>query len=172
MSAHVSRPRSGGSLRCGDFRCASSRTRKATALRSRSGEAGAISPRRIDQRSLCERHQLPAGTVPPNGQSRLSPTDPPAFGTGDIVPMFALSPSHPGNLIWGVGPTFSLPTATDNLASRQWAAGPAAVALLMPDPWVFGLLINQWWSIGHPSGDAPMNRINAQLFLVYNFPDG
>ena len=38
-----------------------------------------------------------------------------ATGLGDFNPSFFLSPAKPGELIWGVGPTFTLPTATDKL---------------------------------------------------------
>src|ERR1700739_51981 len=36
-----------------------------------------------------------------------------ANGLGDLNPSFFLSPAHPGRLIWGFGPTFLMPTATD-----------------------------------------------------------
>jgi hypothetical protein len=36
-----------------------------------------------------------------------------ANGLGDLNPSFFLSPARPGALIWGLGPTFLLPTATD-----------------------------------------------------------
>jgi hypothetical protein len=36
-----------------------------------------------------------------------------AFGLGDINPSFLFSPAKPGKLIWGMGPAFLLPTATD-----------------------------------------------------------
>jgi hypothetical protein len=66
------------------------------------------------------------------------------FGLGDLNPTFFLSPAKPGKLIWGVGPTFTLPTATDSLlGTSKWSMGPAAVALSMPGPWVFGALANQ-----------------------------
>ena len=70
-----------------------------------------------------------------------------AFGLGDINPTLFLSPAKPGKLIWGVGPTMTLPTATDNrLGSGKWSLGPAAVALMHGRPWVFGALANQQWS--------------------------
>jgi hypothetical protein len=60
-----------------------------------------------------------------------------AFGLGDINPTFFLSPAKPGELIWGVGPTFTLPTATDSLlGTRKWSMGPAAVALTIQRPFV------------------------------------
>ena len=70
-----------------------------------------------------------------------------AFGLGDLNPSFFLSPAKPGAVIWGVGPTFTLPTATDSLlGSGKWSMGPAVVALTMQGPWVVGALANQQWS--------------------------
>ena len=45
-----------------------------------------------------------------DGPNRISGS---AWGLGDINPSFFLSPARPGHFIWGVGPTFTLPTATD-----------------------------------------------------------
>jgi hypothetical protein len=55
-----------------------------------------------------------------------------ANGLGDLNPSFFLSPARPGKLIWGIGPTFLLPTATDpsrsigRLASCPIMFGPSA----------------------------------------------
>ena len=39
------------------------------------------------------------------------------------------SPAKPGAVIWGVGPTFTIPTATDSkLGSGKFSLGPTAVA--------------------------------------------
>ena len=35
------------------------------------------------------------------------------YGLGDMVPTFFISPKKPGKLIWGAGPVFQLPTATN-----------------------------------------------------------
>lgn len=40
-------------------------------------------------------------TIPVSSQVRLSPSDPSEFGIGDVVPIIALTPAHPGDLIWG-----------------------------------------------------------------------
>jgi hypothetical protein len=51
------------------------------------------------------------------------------FGLNDINPSFFLSPANPGKLIWGAGPTFLLPTATDNvLGTGKFSIGPSVVA--------------------------------------------
>jgi hypothetical protein len=87
-----------------------------------------------------------------------------AFGLGDLNPTFFLSPAKPGKLIWGVGPTFTLPTETDSLlGTSKWSMGPAAVALSMQGPWVFGALAN--W------GDRDVSQLLIQPFVNYNLPD-
>ena len=112
-------------------------------------------------------------TIPVIRQVRMSDTEGPRFGIGDAIPILALSPSHSGSLVWGVGPTFILPTATDPLlGARKWAAGPAIIALVMPDPWVFGLLISQYWSFAGSHRTNRVSRLAAQYFVTYNLPEG
>ena len=80
-------------------------------------------------------------------------------GFGDFNPTFFFSPAKPGELIWGLGPTFTLPTATDrDLGSGKWSMGPAGVALTMQGPWVFGALIDNQWSVGG-WGEKPVNAM-------------
>ncbi|SDR63842.1 hypothetical protein SAMN05519103_09095 [Rhizobiales bacterium GAS113] len=68
--------------------------------------------------------------TPVISQPKTSPTDNREFGIGDLNPSLFLSPAKPGEIIWGVGPTFLLPTATDrNLGNHRWGAGPGAVVL-------------------------------------------
>lgn len=63
------------------------------------------------------------------------------FGLGDINQALFIGPSNPGSFIWGAGPIFLLPTATDKrLGAGKWGAGPAFVGLTMRGPWVFGAL--------------------------------
>ena len=93
-------------------------------------------------------------------------------GFGDFNPSFFLSPAKPGELIWGVGPTFTLPTATDrDLGAGQWSMGPTGVVLTMQGHWVYGVLMNNQWSVGG-WGDKPVNAMLLQWFLNYNLPDG
>jgi hypothetical protein len=95
-----------------------------------------------------------------------------ATGLGDINPTFFLSPAKPGKLIWGLGPTFTLPTATDSqLGAGKWSMGPAGVALLMEGHWVLGALMNNQWSVGG-WGDKSVSQFLLQPFINYNFPDG
>lgn len=95
-----------------------------------------------------------------------------ASGLGDINPTFFLSPSKPSKLIWGAGPTLTLPTASNNLlGSGKWSMGPAAVALYMTGPWVVGALANQQWSFAG-WGNTDVNALLIQPFVNYNFSHG
>jgi hypothetical protein len=94
-----------------------------------------------------------------------------ATGLGDINPTFFFSPAKPGELIWGVGPTFTLPTATDSLiGSGKFSLGPAAVVLRMQGQWVFGALANNQWSVAG-WGKSNVNAFLLQPFVNYNLPD-
>ena len=95
-------------------------------------------------------------------------------GLGDTVFTAFLSPAAPfrGTLIWGAGPVFLLPTATDDrLGADEWGLGPSAVLLAMPGKFVVGSLFSQVWSIGG-SGDEDVSLFTWQPFVNYNLPDG
>lgn len=111
--------------------------------------------------------------VPVISQPQLSPDDGRTFGLGDITPTFFLSPAHSGKFIWGVGPAFLLPTATDeDLGSGKWGAGPSAVGLIMDGPWVYGALINNIWSFAGDPSRKDVNQMTLQPFINYNFKEG
>ena len=95
-----------------------------------------------------------------------------AFGLGDLNPTAFFSPAKSGKFIWGVGPTFTFPTATDPmLGNGKWCAGPAVVALYMDGPWVIGALANNQWSFAG-WGSKNVNAMLIQPFINYNFKHG
>jgi hypothetical protein len=106
-------------------------------------------------------------------QPELSPGTGPNTGLGDLNPTFFLSPAKSGALIWGVGPTFTFPTATDTaLGSGKWSAGPAGVVLSMQGPWVLGVLANQQWSFAGDAVRRSVSQLLIQPFVNYNLQDG
>ncbi|BCP56094.1 hypothetical protein K32_47110 [Kaistia sp. 32K] len=106
-------------------------------------------------------------------QPQLSPDDGRTFGLGDLNPTFFLSPAKSDKFVWGVGPTFLLPTATDeDLGTGKWGAGIAGVGLVMHGPWVYGALINNIWSFAGQSDRANVNQMTLQPFVNYNFKEG
>lgn len=96
-----------------------------------------------------------------------------AFGLGDINPQFYFTPVSKGKVTWGVGPTFVLPTATDDvLGQGKWSAGPAAVVVVSIGPVVFGAVGNNVWSFAGDSDRESVNQLLVQPFLNYNLPKG
>lgn len=91
-------------------------------------------------------------------------------GMGDIVQSFFFSPKAPtsGGLIWGVGPVFLLPTATDSaLGQDQFGAGITGVALKQTGPWTLGILANHIWDV---NGNTNINSTYLQPFVSYVTP--
>ncbi len=123
--------------------------------------------------TLSEDWNLITRTVMPIiSQASPAPGVPSAAGLGDINPSFFLSPAKAGKLIWGVGPTFTFPTATDSLlGAGKWSAGPTVVALTMPGKWVLGALANNQWSYAG-WGTRSVNQMLLQYFINYNLPHG
>lgn len=100
-----------------------------------------------------------------SGQSREN-------GIGDIQFSAFLSPSAPSAWIWGAGAIVQAPTASDDrLGQGKWGFGPTAVALHIAkgDPWVYGALINNVWSVGGHGGDRPdVNQMLLQPFVTWS----
>jgi hypothetical protein len=96
-----------------------------------------------------------------------------ATGLGDTNYSVYLSPAEPGKVIWGVGPSLMMDTATDDqLGSGKWSVGPTAVVLVQPKPWTLGLLGRQLWSF---AGDSERNKVSQMLlepFINYNLEGG
>ncbi len=96
-----------------------------------------------------------------------------ANGLGDMNPSFFLSPARPGKLIWGIGPSFLLPTATDpTLGQGKWGAGPSVVLLVQPEHWTIGFLSNNIWSFAGNEGRRRVNQFLTQYFVTYNMEHG
>ena len=95
------------------------------------------------------------------------------FGLGDIDQTVYFSPANAQSLIWGVGPSVSLPTATTkSLGTGKFNVGPAAVALVMPTPWVIGVLGRQLWSVAGQNYRQDVRQLMLQPFANYNFGTG
>lgn len=113
--------------------------------------------------------------IPVVWQPALYPGDSAVSGIGATQFSAFLSPAEPkGGLIWGVGPIAQIPTTSDSrLGSYQWGLGPTFVALHLEkgNPWVYGVLLNNVWSVGSGDGGS-YNNFLAQPFVNYNLPGG
>ena len=91
-------------------------------------------------------------------------------GLGDIVQSVFISPKEPtaSGWIWGTGPVFLVPTASDEaLGLEKWAAGPTAVALKQQNGWTYGALANHLWSFAGEDDRPDVNATFLQPFLSY-----
>lgn len=125
--------------------------------------------------SLTEDWNLISRTiVPVIDQSDIFPGAGDQFGMGDVLQSLFFSPVAPtkGGWIWGVGPAFLLPTATDDLlGADKWGVGPSAVALKQNGPWTVGGLANHITSVAGDSERADINASFVQPFVSYTTPE-
>ena len=109
-------------------------------------------------------------------QPEFAPSQGTTFGLGDIQLSTFVSPSNPSpsGLIWGAGAIVQMPTNTNGLGNKNWGLGPTAVALHLQkgDPWVFGALANNVWSLSSDERGGSYNNFLIQPFVNYNFPQG
>ena len=96
------------------------------------------------------------------------------FGFGDMNPTFFFSPAKPRHVVWGVGPAFVLPSATNQqvLGQGKLSMGPSVVALAQPGHWTIGALVNNVWSVAGPSKRPDVNQMILQYFINYNLNEG
>jgi hypothetical protein len=96
-------------------------------------------------------------------------------GIGDTVLTAFLSPANPGHWIWGAGPVVQIPTDSNaELGNKNWGLGPSFVLLHLEhdDPWVYGALVNNIWSLTSNQTGGSYNNGLIQPFVNYNFEGG
>ncbi len=89
-------------------------------------------------------------------------------GVGPIAVETFFSPNRSDDLIWGVGPYLSFPSASGpEYGSKQWGAGVSFVALLRPGAWTIGLLGYQSWNAGGSEIAGTTNTTYWQPVVAY-----
>ena len=93
-------------------------------------------------------------------------------GFGDTVLAFALPRSlFGGRLMVGAGPTFILPTASEDLLSQDtWQVGPDAGAVLLGKNFIAYGFVQQWFKIGGDGRDT--NQMSGTFNFTYLFENG
>jgi hypothetical protein len=119
--------------------------------------------------NIITRTILPVVSLP-----ALGPDIPSKNGVSDIVLTAFLSPANPGQWIWGAGPVVQIPTnSSPELGNKNWGLGPSFVVLHIEhgDPWVYGALVNNIWSLTNDKQGGAYNNGLIQPFVNYNFPE-
>jgi len=95
------------------------------------------------------------------------------WGFGDMQIFSMLGPNKNNGTLFGAGATFILPTASrDELGAGKWQAGPAAMWFNMGKPWVFGLILQHWWSFAGDSDRSHTNRTELQYVIRRSLSNG
>jgi hypothetical protein len=111
--------------------------------------------------------------LPVTWQDDVVPGEGDQFGLGDTTQSLFFSPKSPtaGGLIWGAGPAFLLPTATDDLGAEKWGIGPTAVVLRQTGAWTYGILANHIWSFAGDDDRGDISSTFLQPFLAHTTKD-
>jgi hypothetical protein len=122
--------------------------------------------------SISRKWNVISRTIVPIYSQDISDAEGRQVGLGATTQSFFLSPKEPGRhgVIWGVGPAFLIPTATDDIATNQWGAGITGVALKQSGPWTVGALGNHLWSLTGDEEDGDISVTFLQPFVSYSTP--
>lgn len=97
------------------------------------------------------------------------------FGDLTYVGLFTPRETTPlgnGRLIWALGPTAVLPTASEDfLGQGKYQLGVAGVAAYLGEDWTLGLFPQHYWSVGGDVDRAEVNRTNIQYFIYRKLPN-
>jgi len=121
--------------------------------------------------SLSQRWNVIVRTIlPVIAQNNLQGPGSGKFGLGDTVQSFFFSPKKPGpgGIIWGAGPVFLYPSATDRiLGNSKWGAGPTIVLLKQSGKNTFGFLGNHIWSVAGETRRPDISATFLQPFISH-----
>ena len=93
-------------------------------------------------------------------------------GMGDIAFQGFLSPSSSSGFLYGVGPLFQFPSATnDRIGNEKWSAGGAVVALNVSKNWVIGGLLSHTESFAGSDDRTDVSTTSLQYFIVRMLPN-
>lgn len=95
-------------------------------------------------------------------------------GLADAVVSAWFSPAEPKNgVIWGIGPVFLVPIATNDMSgTKKFGVGPTALILKQSNGWTVGGLVNQIWSVAGDPNRSDVSQMFIQPFMSYNWKSG
>ena len=90
---------------------------------------------------------------------------------GDIQYSMFFAPKS--KLIWGIGPIFNIPTATNtNTGSGKFSIGPTGVIVYKKTGLTIGVLVNQFWSVGGDPDRGNQTQGYLQPFFSHSWKSG
>jgi hypothetical protein len=94
------------------------------------------------------------------------------FGLSDATVTAFFAPKSK-SIIWGVGPAFLVPIATDKfLGTEKFGIGPSVLLLRQGKGLTAGFLANQIWSVAGTENRSDVNQFYTQIFLSHSYKSG
>ena len=126
--------------------------------------------------SLSEHWNVISRTILPIiDQSDVFAADDSQSGIGDLTQSLFFSPKQPtaGGWIWGAGPAFLIPAASDDLlGTEKWGIGPTAVVLRQDGALTYGGLVNHIESVAGEDERADVSSTFLQPFIAQSLGKG
>ncbi|MDH4070664.1 MAG: neuromedin U [Ignavibacteria bacterium] len=90
------------------------------------------------------------------------------FGLGDLSYTAFFTPSGASGIIWGIGPSVLIPTATDHqFGTGKWSGGGGIVLFFKEGRWLVGGLAQNVWSFAGETGRPDVSRFLGQYFINF-----
>ncbi|QSW91199.1 hypothetical protein J0383_10435 [Flavobacterium endoglycinae] len=94
------------------------------------------------------------------------------FGLSDATVTAFFAPKSK-KLIYGIGPAFLVPTATEKLlGTEKFGVGPSALIMHQSKGLSVGFIANQIWSVAGNEDRADFNQFYTQIFLSHSYKSG
>lgn len=94
------------------------------------------------------------------------------FGLSDATITAFFAPKSK-NIIYGVGPAFLAPIATDKyLGTEKFGVGPSVLVMHQGKGLSVGFIANQIWSVAGSNDRADVNQFYTQIFLSHSYKSG
>jgi hypothetical protein len=108
-----------------------------------------------------------AATIPlPSGTST-------GFGDVRFLDLGIIDAAARYNLLFGIGPVFVFPTASESFTGQgKWQAGPAAAAAFAPEKWLVGVIAQNPISFAGDNTRSAANALFLQPFITYQLRHG
>lgn len=96
-----------------------------------------------------------------------------SWGISDLNYSFYYTKLNAGKIPWGIGPSITLPIASDNrLGTGKWSAGISAVIVYQTGKWTFDIVARQTWSFAGDDERADVNQMVINPLIAYNIGKG
>ncbi len=116
---------------------------------------------------------FPIVTKPVLDPSQPDGVDGHKTGFGDIQMLALVGPNRRDGTVWGIGPTFKFPTASDGvLGQGKWQVGPGGMYFWLGKPWIIGALTQHWWSFAGDDDRDSTRQTDIQYVIRRSIPGG